>query len=64
MENSGMKGEEEEEAKSLDRQDAETSSAVGGVDQSVGYIVCFANVVKLYQGKIKIVSDVVVLTIL
>ena len=50
-EDSGMKPEEEEEAKSSGREYAETLSGVGGEDQSVGYIVCFANVVRLYQRK-------------
>ena len=46
------------------RKDIETSSGVGRADQSVGYIVCFANAVELYQKKkIEIVSDVVALTI-
>ena len=50
-EDSDTKPEREEEAKSLAREDIGTSSRVGGADQSVGYIVCFANVVKLYQKK-------------
>ena len=50
-EDSCVKEEEEEEAKSSAGEDAETSSGVGGVDQSVGYIVHFANVIKLYQRK-------------
>ena len=41
----------EEEAESSAGEDMETSSRVGGADQSVGYIVHFANVVKLYQKK-------------
>ena len=44
-EDSGMKA---EEAESSDREDPETSSGVGGSDQSVQYIVHFANLVKLY----------------
>ena len=59
-----MNAEEAEEAESSEGEDPETSREVGGVDQSVGYIVHFANVVKLYQRKTEIVSDVVVLTIL
>ena len=43
-----MKPEGEEEAKSSAGEDTETSSRVGGVDQSVGYIVHFASVVELY----------------
>ena len=46
-----MKPEGEEEAESSAGEDAETLSGVRGVDQSVGYIVDFANVVKLYQRK-------------
>ena len=42
---SGMKA---EEAKSLDGENPETSSGVGGVDHSVGYIVHFANMVELF----------------
>ena len=57
-EDSGMK---EEEAESSAGEDPETSS--GGTDQLVGYIVCFANAVELYQWKNQIVSDVVVMTI-
>ena len=30
-------------------EDVETSGGVGGTDQSVGYIVHFANTVELYQ---------------
>ena len=40
-----------EETKSSDGEDQEILSEVGGADQLVGYIVCFANVVKLYQRK-------------
>ena len=46
-----MKPDGEEEAESSAREDVETSSRVGGADQSVGYIVCFANAVELYQKK-------------
>ena len=46
-----MKPEREEEAKSSAGEDVETSSGVGGADQSVGYIVHFANTVKLNQRK-------------
>ena len=38
-------------AESSAREDVETSSGVEGTDQSVGYIVCFANADKLYQKK-------------
>ena len=38
-----------EEAKSSTGEDADTSSGAWGVDQSVGYIVHFANAVELYQ---------------
>ena len=48
---SGMKAKEEEEAESSVGVDPETSSRVGGVDQLVGYIVCFAKAVELYQRK-------------
>ena len=47
-EDSGKKPEGEEEANSSAAKDAGTSSGVGGADQSLGYIVCFANMVKLY----------------
>ena len=50
-EDSGMKPEGEEDAKSSAEEDTEILSGVGGADQSVGYIVCFANMVKLYQRK-------------
>ena len=50
-EDSGMKAEEEEEDESSEGESQETWSGVGGADQSVGYIVHFANVVKLYQRK-------------
>ena len=39
------------ETKSSDGEDPEISSGVGGADQSVGYIVHFANAVELYQRK-------------
>ena len=51
VEGSGMKAEEAEEAESSDGEDLETSSGAGGADQSVWYIICFANEVKLYQRK-------------
>ena len=47
----GAKLEGEEEAKSSVREDAETSGGITGVDQSVGYIVWFADAVELYQKK-------------
>ena len=50
-EDSVIKAEDEEEAESSAGEDSETLSGVGGADQSVGYIVCFANVVELYQRK-------------
>ena len=50
-EDSGTKEEREEEAKSLAGEDQKTLSGVVGVDQSVGYIVHFANAVELYQSK-------------
>ena len=50
-EDSGTKPEREEEAKSSAGEDAETSSGVGGADQMIGYVVHFANAVKLYQKK-------------
>ena len=46
-----VKPEREEEAESSDEEDPETSSGIGGAIQSVRYIICFANVVKLYQQK-------------
>ena len=45
-----VKPEGEEEAESSD-EDLETLSGIGGAYQPVGYIVCFANVVKLHQRK-------------
>ena len=62
-EDSGMKPEGEEEAKSSAGEDTEISGGVGGADQSVKYIVHFANAVELYQRKTKAVFDAVVLTI-
>ena len=59
-----VKPEGEEEAESSAGEDAETSSEVRGADWSVGYIIHFANAVSCIRGKTKIVSDVVVLTIL
>ena len=50
-ENSSVKPEGEEEAESSDGEDPETSSRIGGADQSVRYIIHFANVLKLYQRK-------------
>ena len=47
----GIKAEEAEEVESSDGEDPETSSGVRGADQSVGYIIHFANAVKLYQRK-------------
>ena len=49
-EDSGTKA---EEAESSAGDDPETSSGIGGLDQSVGYIVHFANVIELYQRKIQ-----------
>ena len=46
-----VKPEREEEAESSAEEDTETSNRVGGADQSVGYIVHFANAVELYQRK-------------
>ena len=59
---SGVKTEGQEEAKCSAEEDAETLSGVRGADQSVGYIVCFVNVIKLYQRKNQNCLDVVVLT--
>ena len=50
-EDSVTKVEEEEEVESSAGEDVGTSSWCGGADQTVGYIVCFANAVKLYQTK-------------
>ena len=50
-EDSSMKAEQEVGVESSAKEDAGTSSGVGGTDQSVGYIVHFANAVKLYQRK-------------
>ena len=50
-EDSGKKAEEEYEAESSAGEDAGTLIGVGGVDQSVGYIVHFAKLVTLYQRK-------------
>ena len=60
-EDSGVKPEGKEEADSSDGEDPETLSGTGGADQPVSYIIHFVNAVKLYQKKIEIVSDVVVL---
>ena len=46
-----VKPEGEEEAESSDKEDPETLSGNGGTDQLFRYIICFANVVKLYQRK-------------
>ena len=46
-----MKPEGEEEAKSSAGEDVESSGRGGGEDQSVRYIVHFANAVELYQKK-------------
>ena len=51
VEDSSTKAAEAEEAESSDSEDPETSSGVAGADQSVGYIIDFANTVKLYQRK-------------
>ena len=58
-----MKPKGEEEARSSAREDAETSGGVGGVDQSVGYIVQFFQHGQVVSEEKKIVSDVVVLAI-
>ena len=50
-EDSSVNLEREEEAKSSDVEDPETLSGIGGADQPVSYIICFANAVKLYQRK-------------
>ena len=50
-EDSCMKAEEAEDAKSSDEQNPENLSGIAGADQSVGYIIHFANMVKLYQQK-------------
>ena len=47
-EDSGMKA---EEVKSSDGEDPETLAGIKGADQSLGYIVCFANAAKLSQKK-------------
>ena len=47
----GTEAEEAEEAKSSDEEHPEILSGIGGTDQLVGYIICFANAVKLYQRK-------------
>ena len=44
-------GTKAEETGSSDGEDQEILSGVGGANQSVGSIVCFANAVKLYQRK-------------
>ena len=50
-EDSSVKSEGEDEAKSLDWEDPEKSSGTDGADQLMSYIVHFANTVKLYQRK-------------
>ena len=40
-----------EVAESSDGEDPETSSGIGEADQSIGYIICYANVVDLYERK-------------
>ena len=50
-EDSGVKPEGEEEAESTAGEDVETSNKGEEADQSVGYIVCCANAVELYQNK-------------
>ena len=47
----GLKAEEAEEVKTSDGEDPETLDGVRGADQMVRYIICFANVVELYQKK-------------
>ena len=42
---------EGEEVESSDEEDPETLRRIGGTDQPVGYIICFASAVKLYQKK-------------
>ena len=51
--NLSLKPEMVEEAESLAEEDTETLKGVRGADKSVGYVICFANVVKLYQRKIQ-----------
>ena len=46
-----MKAEEAEDGKSSDEENPETSSGFSRADQLVGYIIHFANAVKLYQKK-------------
>ena len=62
-EDSGVKPEGEEEAKSSAGEDVETSSRVGGADHFAAYIVCFAMWSSCTKRRIEIVSDVVALTI-
>ena len=50
-EDSGMKAEEAEGAEASDKENPETLSGFGEADQSVGYIIHFANTVKSYQKK-------------
>ena len=46
-----VKSEGEEEAESSDGEDPETLSGIGGADQPISYIICFAKAVELYQRK-------------
>ena len=46
---SGAKPEGGEGPEASAGEDAETSSGFGGMDQLIGYIVCFVNAVQLYQ---------------
>ena len=48
-EESSVKPEGEEEAESSDGEDPESSSGIGGVDEPVGYIIHFSNVIEQYQ---------------
>ena len=48
---SNVKPEGEEETESSEGEDPDTLGEIGGADQPISYIVCFANAVKLYQKK-------------
>ena len=48
-EESRTKAEKAEDAESSDEENPEISSGISEADQSVGYIICFANAVELYQ---------------
>ena len=61
-EDSDERPEREYEAKSSAGEDVDTSSGVGGADQSAGYIVYFTNAVELHQKKNQNCSDAVALT--